>query len=157
MKKIIHPLKPIYNKDSEILILGSFPSIKSREAMFYYAHPQNRFWKILENIYQEEINDKTEFLLKHHIALWDVIKECEINQSSDNSIKNVQVNNLDEIINKTKIKKILLNGKTAYKLYIKYLKNNIDIDAFSLPSTSPANAVYSLTDLIEIYKKYLTE
>ena len=152
MAKVIHPLKPIYNKDSKILILGSFPSVYSRLNNFYYAHPQNRFWQVLEAIFKEKIDDKIDFLLKHNIALWDVIASCDITNSSDASIKNVKGNDIKKIIEETKINKILLNGKKAYNLYQKYLKDKIDIDCFCMPSTSPANAQYSLDDLVSIYK-----
>lgn len=153
MKKVIHPIKPIYNNDSKILILGSFPSVKSRAENFYYAHPQNRFYQVLEIVFNDKIHDKTEFLLKHHIALWDVIKSCEIEGSSDASIKNVKVNDIAKIIKETKITKIYINGKKAYSLYQKYLANDIKIPAICLPSTSPANATYSLDRLVKEYSK----
>ncbi len=157
MEKLIHPLKPIYNKNSKILILGSFPSVYSRKRSFYYAHPQNRFWPVLEKIFNEKIDNKEKFLLKHHIALWDVIASCEITGSSDASIKNVKVNDINKLIEHTQIKKVLINGKKAYNLYSKYLKNDVAIECISLPSTSPANAKYSLDDLAEIYKEYLVD
>lgn len=151
MKRIVHPFKPIYNKDSKVLILGSFPSVKSREDKFYYAHPQNRFWQVLENIFDEKIENKEEFLLNHNIALWDVIKSCEINRSSDSSIKSVKVNDIKGLIEKTNIDIILLNGTKAYNLYQKYIAQNIGIEVVKLPSTSPANAKYKLDDLIKEY------
>ncbi len=150
--RIIHPLKPIFDKNSQILILGSFPSIISRQEKFYYANKQNRFWKVLEGIYDEKIIDKEQFLLKHHIALWDVVYSCEINGSNDNSIKNVKVNNISFLLKKTNITKIFLNGRKAYNLYKKYWQDKITIPAIYLPSTSPANANYQLKDLIEVYK-----
>ena len=152
MTKEIHPLKPIHNKESKILILGSFPSVYSRQQKFYYAHPQNRFWKVLENIFEEKIINKEEFLLKHNIALWDVIKSCTIISSSDASIKDVKVNNLKQLITNTQIQVILFNGKKAFNLYNKFFKDKLDIKTISLPSTSPANAVYSLEKLTEKYK-----
>ncbi len=151
MTKVIHPLKPIYDENSKILILGSFPSVYSREKCFYYAHPQNRFWLVLENIFNEKITDKESFLLKHHLALWDVIASCEIKGSADASIKNVKVNDIGSLIEKTNIQKILINGQKAYNLYCKYFQNTIPIKVVSLPSTSPANATYKLDDLIKIY------
>ena len=151
-----HTIPAYYNKDSEILILGSFPSIKSREAGFYYAHPQNRFWQVLRIVYndnfKETISDKKAFLKRNKIALFDVCAECEIKKSSDASIKKIVPNDIEDIINKTKIKRIYINGKTAYKLYNKYIKNKINIEAVSLPSTSPANAKYRLQDLVNEYK-----
>ena len=146
-----HTIAPFYHKDSEILILGSFPSVASRKEGFYYAHPYNRFWKVLASIYKEEITDKKKFLRKHHIALFDVCASCEIKGSSDASIKEVVPNNLTNILNTTKIKKIFLNGNTASKLYKKYMKD-ISIEAITLPSTSPANAKFSLEMLIQAYQ-----
>ncbi len=150
--KIVHPLKPIYDKNSKILILGSFPSIISREKNFYYANKQNRFWQVLENVFMEEIDNKEEFLLKHHIALWDVIHSCEIIGSSDSSIKNVKVNDISFLLTQTNINKIYVNGRKAYELYQKYLKDKINIEAIYLPSTSPANAKYKLNDLLKAYE-----
>lgn len=149
----IHNLEPIYDKDSKVLILGSFPSVKSREVASYYAHPQNRFWKILESLYNEEIIDKKAFLLKHHIALWDVIASCDIKGSSDTSIKNVKVNDINKIIKTSKIEKIFTTGKKAYNLYNKYLLEETKIEAIYLPSPSPANASMSLEELVNEYKK----
>ncbi len=145
-----HTIEPFYNKNSRLLILGSFPSVKSREVGFYYAHPQNRFWKVLKTVYNEEIDDKKEFLLKHHIALYDVCNACEIKGSSDASIRKVIPNNIDKIIEETMIKVIILNGKTAANLYKKYFKN-VRIKTFELPSTSAANAHFSLDMLVEKY------
>ncbi len=152
MERLIHPLKPIYDEESKILILGSFPSVYSRQNNFYYAHPQNRFWNMLENIFADKIDDKIKFLQRHHLALWDVIASCEIIGSSDASIKNVEVNDIPKLLKETNITKILLNGQKAYNLYCKYLKDKIAIEAICMPSTSPANATYSLDDLIKIYK-----
>lgn len=153
---VYHTLEPFYNKESEILILGSLPSVKSREVGFYYAHPQNRFWKVLGAVYHEEeltdIASKKKFLEKHKIALYDVCASCDILGSSDASIKNVKVNNIESILKCTNIKKIFVNGKTAYNLYNKYIKNEINKDAIYLPSTSSANASYLLDDLINAYQ-----
>ena len=149
---IIHPLKPIYNEESKVLILGSFPSVISRKENFYYANKTNRFWKVLEIIFNESITDKVEFLHKHNIALWDVIKSCDISSSKDSTIKNVIVNDISGLLKKTKITKIYINGKKAYELYLKYLKNSIDIEVVYLPSTSSANATYNLVKLVNAYK-----
>ncbi len=150
-----HPLQPIYDKNSKVLILGSFPSVLSRENMFYYAHPQNRFWKIFEHLYQVTFQndlDKKEFLLSSHIALWDVIKSCDIKGSSDSSIHNVIANDLSLIIQQSQIDTIITNGKKAHELYQKYCVHQTGIEDICLPSTSPANAMYNLDKLITSYK-----
>lgn len=153
---IEHPIPPTYNKNSKILILGSFPSVKSREYGYFYGHPQNRFWKVVSLIFEDEFpktkEDKKEFLLKHRIAAWDVIASCDIVGSSDNSITNVKANNLKEIIENSKVEKIFVNGKKAAELYKKYIEPEIKIAAITLPSTSPANAVYKLERLIDEWK-----
>ena len=151
-----HTIPPFYNSDSKVLILGSFPSVRSREEGFYYAHPQNRFWKVLASIFNEEITDKKAFLKKHQIALFDVCASCEIKGSSDASIKKVIPNDIKKLIKESEIKVILLNGKTATNLFEKWMKD-IEIPTISLPSTSPANATYSLDKLTkeyEIIKKF---
>lgn len=153
---IEHPIPPTYNKNSKILILGSFPSVKSREYGYFYGHPQNRFWKVVSLIFEDEFpktkEDKKEFLLKHKIAAWDVIASCDIVGSSDNSITNVKANNLKEIIENSKVEKIFVNGKKAAELYKKYIEPEIKISAITLPSTSPANAAYKLERLIDEWK-----
>lgn len=156
--KVVHPFEAIYNNDSKILILGSFPSVKSREINFYYGHPQNRFWKILENIFNEKIDNtiryKKEFLIRNNIALWDVINTCEITGSSDSSIKNAIPNDIETLIHNTNIKAIFCNGNTSYKLFMKYFKEKItDIPIICLPSSSPANAKFSLNNLTNIWKE----
>ncbi len=153
IKIIKHPFGPLYNKNSEILILGSFPSVKSREQMFFYGHPQNRFWKVISTVLDcdvpETIEEKKQLLLKNKIALWDVIESCEITGSSDSSIKNVKVNDLSVILNEADIKQIFVNGKTAEKYFKKYTKPKINQDAVCLPSTSPANASWSFERLVK--------
>ena len=138
--RIVHPIPPIYDKDSKILILGSFPSVKSRENMFYYAHPQNQFWDIMSSIFKEDIIDKKEFLLRHHIALWDVIQSCEIKNSSDSSIKEIEVNDITMILKYSNIKVIFTTGKKAHSLYQKYIEPITHIKSIYLPSTSPLYA-----------------
>ena len=149
---IIHPIPPVYDKDSTILILGSFPSVKSREAMFFYGHPQNRYWKVLaavfDEIVPETVLEKKSFLLRNHIAAWDVIASCDITGSSDSSIRNVTANDLSPIIETANIRQIYVNGKTAEKMYKKYTEPVIGRSCICLPSTSPANAAWSLERLI---------
>ncbi|MBO5518461.1 MAG: DNA-deoxyinosine glycosylase [Firmicutes bacterium] len=156
---IQHPIPPLYNSSSEILILGSFPSVKSREAMFFYGHPQNRFWKVIAGVFGDSvpqtIEEKKHLILDHHLALWDVISSCEIEGSSDASIKNVTANDLSPILQAASIDKILVNGKTAEKLYIQYIQPKTQFPAICLPSTSPANAAWSLERLIDAWGKVL--
>lgn len=151
-----HPFPPLYDKNSKILILGSFPSVKSREQMFFYGHPQNRFWKVISAVMGEEtpqtIEEKKNFLFSNNIALWDVIASCDITGSSDSSIKNVVANDLTEILNNADIKQIFVNGKTAEKYYNKYIREVIGRDTICLPSTSPANAGWSVDKLIVEWK-----
>lgn len=153
---IIHPIEPIYNKKSNILILGSFPSVKSREEGFFYGHPQNRFWKVTSAVFGETtpqtIAEKKKFLLRNKIAVWDVIHSCEITGSSDSSIKDVVVNDLTQILDTADIRQIYVNGKKAFSLYNKYIKPELGIEAICLPSTSPANAAWNLERLIEAWK-----
>ncbi len=154
----VHKLKPIYDKNSKALILGSFPSVVSREKNMYYSHPKNRFWMVLENLFNESIINKEEFLLKHNIALWDVCASCEIEASKDESIKNVKVNDIGKILKEANIKKIFVLGNKAYSLYQKYIYPKLKIDVIKLSSTSPANARKSLEDLTDEYEiilKYL--
>ncbi len=157
-----HTIKSFFDKNSKILILGSFPSVKSREQGFFYGHNQNRFWKticaVFNQIEPKTIDEKKEFLLKNNIALWDVIAECDINGSADSSIKNVVPNDISIITNFCDIKMIFTNGKTADKLYNKYIFPKNNKTAICLPSTSPANAKFSLEDLIEewqLIKNYI--
>lgn len=153
---IVHPIEPVYDKNSRVLILGSFPSVKSREEMFFYGHPQNRFWRVLGAVLDKPVpktvGEKRELLLSSEIALWDVIHSCEIIGSSDSSIKNVVINDIEDILNCAEIEKIYVNGKTAEKYYKKYLFDKLKRDAVCLPSTSPANARWSLERLIQAWK-----
>lgn len=150
-----HTLKPVFDENSKVLILGSLPSVKSRGEGFYYAHKQNRFWKIMERLFDVSlgsIEEKRKFLLENKIALYDVIESCEIIGSSDSSIKNVIPTDLDKIIKQTKISCIFINGKKAYELYNKYQFPILKIEATLLPSTSAANASYSLDKLVDMYQ-----
>lgn len=151
MEQAIHPIPPVFDDASKILILGSFPSVKSREGMFFYHHPQNRFWKnlaaVLECQTPEAIDEKKAFLLRNHIAVWDVIASCTIEGSSDSSIKDVIPNDLSRILGSSKIEAIFCNGKTSWNYYRKYQESQTKIPAVCLPSTSPANAAWSLERL----------
>lgn len=155
-----HPFPPLWNEESEILILGSFPSVKSREEMFFYGHPRNRFWKVLAAVLgcdePKSIEEKKEMLLKNHIALWDVIASCDIRGSSDSSIKNAVANNIGFILKNSRIKRIYTNGATADRLYQRYMYPETGIKAVRLPSTSPANAAVSTEELINRYLQELT-
>lgn len=150
---IVHSFEPVYDKDSEILILGTLPSVKSRENNFYYGHKQNRFWKVLATLLKEPVPDTIEekkaMLLAHRIALWDVIQSCDIKGSSDSSIKNVQPTDIGMILEKTNITRIYANGNKAGQLYKRYQFPVTGIEAMVLPSTSPANAAWSLERLCE--------
>lgn len=155
-EKQIHNIKPLFDKNSQILILGSFPSVLSRQSSFFYGHPQNRFWKVLAEIFNsitpETIPEKKNFLLKSNIALWDVIQSCDIIGSSDSSVKNAVANDLNIILNNCNIKTIFVNGKTAQNLYNKLIYPQIKRPAILLPSTSPANAAYDLQRLVECWQ-----
>ena len=154
LKHASHEFPPLYDKDSRILILGSFPSIKSREQKFFYGHPQNRFWPILAAIYGENelstIEEKRDFALRHHIALYDSIEECYIVGSSDSSIRNVIPADLSPIFHAAKIRCIFTNGKMSARMFEKY--QSTDIPMICLPSSSPANAAWSLEKLISEWK-----
>lgn len=158
-ERVVHPFGPVYDKNCRILILGSLPSVKSRQQQFYYGHPQNRFWKVLGGVYgcpvPETVEEKKEFLLSHHIALWDVIRECEIQGSSDASIKNVVPNDLSEILVRCPVSRILCNGRAAASYYHKYMEPATGMPCVVLPSTSPANASWSLDRLTEAWRAAL--
>lgn len=150
---VAHTFGPIYNADSEVLILGSFPSVKSREQNFYYGHPQNRFWKVIASVtgsdVPQTIEDKKKLLLTNHIAVWDVIESCDIIGSSDSSIRNVKVNDFARILEQSNIRNIYANGAKACELYRKYAT---PYPIQKLPSTSPANAAWSLERLCTEWK-----
>ncbi len=152
-----HNISPVFNEKSTILILGSFPSVLSRESAFFYGHPKNRFWQVLATLFHVTlpmtIDEKKNLLFQHHIALWDVIASCEIKGSADSTIQNIVPNDLNVILNFAKINTIYVNGKTAYMLYYKYIYPTIQKEAILLPSTSPANARYRLEQLCEEWKK----
>lgn len=161
-KTIVHPLEPCFTKDSKILILGSFPSVKTREYGFFYGHVQNRFWHVMEVLFNEElssdIDQRRDFLLRHKIALYDSIYQCDIIASSDASIKNVVPSDLKDIFKAADINEVFLNGSTSYKYYKKYHEKELGLEGVKLPSTSPANARYRLDDLVSEWRvilKYL--
>lgn len=151
-----HTIEPLYDEHSRILILGSFPSVKSREQQFFYGHKQNRFWRVMAQVLgcavPESIEQKKEMLLSHHIAVWDVIESCEITGSSDASIRDVTPNDLSRILNCADIRAIYTNGGKANRLYQKYIFPVNGREAVPLPSTSPANAGYSLERLAEAWR-----
>ena len=153
---IQHPIPPFFDKDSTILILGSFPSVKSREQMFFYGHPQNRFWKVAAAVFEQDvpqnIAEKKEFMKRNKIAMWDVIGACEIEGSADSTIKDVVPNDLSRILNTADIREIYVNGKTAEKYYNRYTKEVTGRPAVCLPSTSPANAAWTLEKLTDAWK-----
>lgn len=153
--QVVHPFPPVFNENSEILILGSFPSVISREKQFYYANKNNRFWKIMELVFEDEVKEYTDFCYQHHIALWDVIHSCSIKGSSDASISNVVVNDIESLLNQTKIHTIILTGKKALSLYEKYI--HLNIKYIGLPSTSSANARMQIEDIVESYRVIVEE
>ena len=154
---LTHEFEPVYDENSRILILGSFPSVKSREMQFYYGHPRNRFWNILSAVYGAplpgSVQEKTSFLLTNGIALWDVIAQCEIRGSSDASIRCAEPTDLRIILDRAPIKKICCNGNTAFQLFNRYQRVICGREAVRLPSSSPANAAWSLDRLIEAWRE----
>ncbi|MDD6154501.1 MAG: DNA-deoxyinosine glycosylase [Eubacteriales bacterium] len=152
-----HGFGPVIDKDSEILILGSFPSVKSREEGFFYGHPRNRFWLVLAELFQQSlpvsVSDKRDFLLRNHVAVYDVIESCSVVGSSDSSISDVEPADIAGMIRGTNIKgKIYTNGAKAWQLYHKYIEPETGIPAVKLPSTSPANAAFSLERLVDEWR-----
>ncbi len=156
--KVIHTIDAVYDENSKVLILGTMPSVKSRAESIYYMHPQNRFWKVLSRVYGEKIGctkeERKEFILKKGIALFDVLKSCDIENSTDSSIKNVEPNDFSDILKHSQIKTIFTTGKKAYQLYNKYCLDKTKIEAIPLSSTSPANSPKGIEDrLYNEYKK----
>lgn len=152
-ENITHEFEPVFDKNSRVLILGTFPSVKSREQQFYYGHPQNRFWKVIAGLTGETapvtVEEKKRLLLAHRIAVWDVIASCDITGSSDSSIRNVAPADLKQVLDHCPIRQIYANGGTAKKLYERYQKAFCGREIIGLPSTSPANAAYSLERLLK--------
>ena len=156
MEPITHPIAPVFDAQSKILILGSFPSVKSRESAFFYGHPQNRFWKVLSGLLgcrcPQTVEEKTQMLLAHRIALWDVIASCRIEGSSDSSIRDVVPTDLSVILDRAPIRAVFCNGQTAFRLYERFQAAQTGLPAALLPSTSPANAAYSVERLMESWE-----
>ncbi len=156
---IVHPFPPLFDENSEILILGSLPSVKSREQMFFYGHPQNRFWPLIAMLLDEpaprSTEEKKQLVLKHHIALWDTIFSCDIIGSGDSSIKNVVPTDLKPVVQGSKIKRIFCNGQTSWKYYHRFQEKELGMEAAALPSTSPANAAWTIERLAQAWKVIL--
>jgi hypoxanthine-DNA glycosylase len=149
---VTHPFGPVFDRRSKILILGTMPSVRSRDAGFYYMHPRNRFWTVISALYGEpfplEIKDREELLLKHGIALWDVLKSCFIEASSDSSIKEPVCNDISWLITNSSVGAVYANGREAAHLYRKFCFDDTGIEAVCLPSTSPANNRYHTYDTL---------
>lgn len=155
-ENISHPFPAVWNDECTILILGSFPSVKSREEGFFYGHPQNRFWKVTATVFSQSVpstvEEKRAFLLRNGIALWDVIASCEIEGSADSKIKNAVPNDISSLLENSRISRVFTNGGTAHKLYERFIEPKTGIPAYKLPSTSPANTAWSVEKLTEIWK-----
>ena len=151
-----HPFPPLFDEQSRVLILGSFPSVKSRENMFYYGHRQNRFWRVIAAVFGEQvpetIPEKTQLILSRHLALWDSIGRCEIYGSADASIRGAEANDLRIILDHAPIQKICCNGRKAWEIYTRLIEPTTGRPAECLPSTSPANASWSVERLIEAWR-----
>ena len=157
---VVHPFTPVWDARSRILILGSFPSVRSRELGFYYGHPQNRFWPLMARLYGEKCipqttEERRAFALRHGIALWDAIESCRITGSSDASIREAKPNDIARLIRQAGIQRIYCNGQQSYKLYQKYCAGSCGLNAIPLPSTSPANAAWTLDQLADAWKVIL--
>ena len=153
---LVHPIPPFYDNHSTVLVLGSFPSVKSREVGFFYGHPRNRYWMVAAAVFDSEplttIADKKAFLRENHIAMWDTIQSCTITGSSDSSIRDVVPNDIGRILRSAPIRRIFCNGTASYNLYMKYIYPKTGREAVKMPSTSPANAAWSLSRLIDAWK-----
>lgn len=157
IERTVHPIDPVFDENSTVLILGSFPSVKSRESGFFYGHPQNRFWRVTAAVFHaavpQTVAEKRAFLLEHRLAVWDVIAACEINGSADSSIRAAVPNDLTPILETAPVRQIFVNGKTAETYYKRYTEPKIGRTAICLPSTSPANAAWSLEKLTEAWRQ----
>lgn len=155
----IHPFAPVWDVHSRVLVLGSFPSVRSREIGFYYGHLQNRFWRVLERLYRQPVPPDTEgrrtFVLAHGIALWDVLAACDISGSSDASIRRAVPNDVPTLLSHSGVERVFCNGQRAYELYLRYLDAACDLPVIALPSTSAANAAWSLDRLTSAWQAIL--
>ena len=160
-RHIVHPFGPLYDENAATLILGSLPSPKSREQQFFYGHPQNRYWPLIAALFEEEtpqtIEEKKAFVLRHHLAMWDTIYSCDIQGASDASIRNVVPTDLKTIVAHSRVTRVFCNGKTSWNYYHKYQEKELGIKAIALPSTSPANAAWTMPRLKEAWKVILPE
>lgn len=159
LQTVVHTIPPLYDSHSRVLLLGSIPSPKSREIGFFYGHPQNRFWRVLAAVLGEEvpqtIEEKRAMCLKHHVALWDTIARCDIEGASDTSIRNAIPNDIGKLVRESEITRIFATGGKSAELYRKLIEPQLHIPITQLPSTSPANAAWSLERLIEAYRVIL--
>ncbi len=157
--RVLHPIPAVFDSHSEILILGSFPSVKSREESFFYAHPQNRFWRVLAEIFGAplpvSVQEKRAFLLRHRIALWDVLASCMIEGSADSTIREAEANDISPILSAAPIRAVFANGKTAWSLYRRHIEPRVAREALCLPSSSPANAAFSFDRLCEEWRRLI--
>ena len=154
--RVTHPFPPIYDERSRVLVLGSFPSVRSREENFYYAHPQNRFWKVLSHLFDEPLpltrEEKTAFLLRNRVALWDSVASCELRGSADSSIRDARPNDLSPLFAACPGLRVFTNGKASDACYRRYILPRTGVPAVCLPSTSPANAAWTLPRLCDAWK-----
>ncbi|MBO6301434.1 MAG: DNA-deoxyinosine glycosylase [Ruminiclostridium sp.] len=153
---IVHSFEPVFDENSRVLILGSLPSVKSRENGFYYGHPQNRFWRVTAAVFGESVpltvEEKRAMLLRNGAAIWDVVSECDIMGSSDASIRNVIPTDIAALLKKTAVRAVFTNGGTADRIYRRYQLPLTGVEAVKLPSTSPANAAWQLDRLTEAWR-----
>lgn len=166
---ITHPLAPVWNEESKVLLLGTMPSPKSRQLGFFYMHPQNRFWRVLPQVFGESlthpnkspdtkaaIEERRDFLLRHNLALWDVLASCQIKGAADSSIRREIPNDFSQILSESKIRHVFFTGQTAAALWKKHCaalyEERFHLQVHTLPSTSPANARFTIDDLIEEYQ-----
>ena len=153
---VVHPFRPLFDSDSKILVLGSFPSVKSRENEFFYGHPRNRFWAVIAAVYgeavPETVEEKKDILARHGIALWDTVFSCDIAGSADSSIRNIVPTDLRPVIEGSAIERVYCNGTASFRMYQRYHEQALGIKAVRLPSTSPANAAWSLEKLTDHWR-----
>lgn len=160
-EKQTHPFAPVFDAHSRVLVLGTFPSVRSRAAAFYYGHPRNRFWPVLAALCGQPVPEtraqKEALLLANGVALWDVLASCEITGSADGSIRDPQPNDIAALLAQAPIRAVYANGQTAARLYARYCEPLTGVPAVALPSTSPANAAWSLEKLIAAWQVLLKQ